>query len=253
VNGYIKLHRAILENPIWTDATHEQRSILITILLLANHKEASWTFKGEKFKAKPGQFVTSLKSLAEKSGTTMQNCRTALGKFEKFEFLTNESTNKNRLITIINWDFYQGNVSEPNKQPNKQLTSNQQATNKQLTTNNNDKNNKNDNNIKDIVDFLNEKCGTNYRATTGKTVTLINARMKEGFTLDDFKKVINNKSAEWLGTDMANYLRPETLFGNKLESYLNQSQHNNKKTTSYKKVEQSINPIISQALKEFGE
>lgn len=73
-----------------------------------------------------------------------------------------------------------------------------------------------------IIDGLNQKAGTNYRATGKKTQRLIHARFAEGFTASDFKKVIDNKVAEWKGTDMAKYLRPETLFGTKFESYLNQ-------------------------------
>ena len=83
----------------------------------------------------------------------------------------------------------------------------------------------------EIVDYLNSKIGTHYRATTRKTQSLIKARMNEGFTVDDFKKVIDNKSAEW-GKDskMSKYLRPETLFGTKFESYLNQTAIKAKKS-----------------------
>lgn len=83
----------------------------------------------------------------------------------------------------------------------------------------------------EIVDYLNSKIGTHYRATTRKTQSLIKARMNEGFTVDDFKKVIDNKSAEW-GKDskMSKYLRPETLFGTKFESYLNQTAVKAKKS-----------------------
>jgi uncharacterized phage protein (TIGR02220 family) len=77
--------------------------------------------------------------------------------------------------------------------------------------------------IAEIVDYLNSKANKNYRASTRKTKSLINARMNEGFTVDDFKKVIDNKTAEWLDTKMEQYLRPETLFGTKFESYLNQN------------------------------
>ncbi|KLU74228.1 conserved phage C-terminal domain-containing protein [Clostridium botulinum] len=73
-----------------------------------------------------------------------------------------------------------------------------------------------------IVEYLNKKANTNYRATTKKTKDLINARLTEGFEEKDFYTVIDKKTTEWLGTDMEKYLRPETLFGNKFESYLNQ-------------------------------
>jgi uncharacterized phage protein (TIGR02220 family) len=77
----------------------------------------------------------------------------------------------------------------------------------------------------DIIDYLNAKANTNYRHTTKKTQQLIRARWNEGFRLDDFKTVIDKKVAEWLNDPkMCKYLRPETLFGTKFESYLNQKE-----------------------------
>lgn len=76
---------------------------------------------------------------------------------------------------------------------------------------------------KDIVDYLNLKTSSSYRAASKKTKELIQARWKEKFTVDDFKKVIDIKTAEWLHDPKMNkFLRPETLFGTKFESYLNQ-------------------------------
>ena len=72
-----------------------------------------------------------------------------------------------------------------------------------------------------IVEYLNQKAGTNYKASTKKTKTCIHARFEEGFKEDDFITVIDKKCNEWLGTDFEQYLRPETLFGTKFESYLN--------------------------------
>lgn len=74
----------------------------------------------------------------------------------------------------------------------------------------------------EIVNYLNQKIGANYKSTSAKTRTPIHARFNEGYTLDDFKVVIDKKFNEWYGTDMAKYLRPETLFGTKFEGYLNQ-------------------------------
>lgn len=75
-----------------------------------------------------------------------------------------------------------------------------------------------------IVSYLNEKAGTKYKPSTAKTRTVIHARLAEGFTVDDFKTVIDKKCAEWMGSDMEKYLRPETLFGTKFEGYLNAKQ-----------------------------
>ena len=78
--------------------------------------------------------------------------------------------------------------------------------------------------VKEVIDYLNQKAGTKYRATTAATKRLVGARLKEGFTVDDCKKVIDNKVADWLGDEkMKNYLRPNTLFqASKFESYLNE-------------------------------
>lgn len=84
---------------------------------------------------------------------------------------------------------------------------------------------------KEICDYLNTRTGSNYRSTTNKTKDLIKARFNEGFTLDDFKTVIDKKCVEWMNTDMQKYLRPETLFGTKFESYLNQQMKERKLTT----------------------
>lgn len=73
-----------------------------------------------------------------------------------------------------------------------------------------------------IVDYLNERAGTKYRSSSDKTKKVINARLAEDFTLEDFKKVIDIKCDEWKGTEFEKFLRPETLFGTKFENYLNQ-------------------------------
>jgi uncharacterized phage protein (TIGR02220 family) len=73
-----------------------------------------------------------------------------------------------------------------------------------------------------ILTHLNAVCSSSYRPSK-KTIGLIKARLKEGFTFDEFKRVIDFKNSQWQGSEMANYLRPETLFGNKFEGYLQAS------------------------------
>ncbi|CAM4160487.1 conserved phage C-terminal domain-containing protein [Lederbergia lenta] len=75
----------------------------------------------------------------------------------------------------------------------------------------------------EVIEYLNSKTNAAYKPSTKKTQNLIKARWKEGFTLPDFKKVIDIKTAEWQHDAYWNkYLRPETLFGTKFESYVNQ-------------------------------
>ena len=76
--------------------------------------------------------------------------------------------------------------------------------------------------VKAVVEYLNQRTGSSYRPGTRSTADKIKARLNEGFTLDDFKVVIDKKAAEWTGTDYEKFLRPETLFGSKFEGYLNQ-------------------------------
>jgi hypothetical protein len=138
MEGYIKLYRELIDKPIWLKSTAEQKAVLITLLLLANHEIGEWEWKGEKFKVFPGQFVTSLDSIKDKTGRgiSIQNVRSSLNRFEKLHFLTNKATKSGRVITIINWDSYQPKIKNPTKIP----TKTQQRPNKDPTPNNNDNN-----------------------------------------------------------------------------------------------------------------
>lgn len=77
--------------------------------------------------------------------------------------------------------------------------------------------------IKEIIDYLNEKAGTKFRYNSKETVRHINARIKEGYTLEDFKHVIDVKVYKWKkDPEMSAYIRPQTLFGTKMENYVNE-------------------------------
>lgn len=103
--------------------------------------------------------------------------------------------------------------------------------------------------VKTIVGYLNEKTKSTYRTTTRETKRLIKARLNEGFTVDDFKTVIDKKTAVWFNdTKMKNYLRPTTLFGPKFEEYLNEKvkgvpDQQNKNDPYYT---EKINPMTGQ-------
>ena len=72
-----------------------------------------------------------------------------------------------------------------------------------------------------IIGYLNEKANTAYKSTSKTTQSHINARLNEGFTVEDFKMVIDKQCEKWKGTEWEQYLRPATLFGAKFENYLN--------------------------------
>lgn len=75
----------------------------------------------------------------------------------------------------------------------------------------------------EIIEFLNQCSGKGYRLDTVSTRNLITSRLEEGYTVDDFKTVIEVKCRKWLGTPQETFLRPETLFSNKFESYRNET------------------------------
>ncbi len=83
-----------------------------------------------------------------------------------------------------------------------------------------------------VVEYLNSRAGTTYESKGKTTKKLIIQRIKDGYGIDDFITVIDNKCAEWLGTDNEKFLRPLTLFSTKFENYLNQKQNINERKQS---------------------
>jgi len=84
----------------------------------------------------------------------------------------------------------------------------------------------NNNNIflicQEVISYLNLKAKKNFKVDTASHQKFIKARLKEGYVLEDFKKVVDIMVAKWKGTDYEQYLQPQTLFGNKMDNYLNQ-------------------------------
>lgn len=74
---------------------------------------------------------------------------------------------------------------------------------------------------KEVISYLNLKAKKNFKFDTASHHKFIKARLKEGYTLEDFKKVVDIMSAKWIGTEYEQYLQPQTLFGNKMDNYLN--------------------------------
>lgn len=115
-----------------------------------------------------------------------------------------------------------------NKELNKELNNKEHT--KEIVEQSSQSDKSDDIPYKEIVDYLNEKADRQFRHTTNKTKRLIKARVNEGFELEDFKKVIDVKVAEWKdNVKMNKYLKPDTLFSPKFEGYLNQPSVNKQK------------------------
>jgi uncharacterized phage protein (TIGR02220 family) len=93
---------------------------------------------------------------------------------------------------------------------------------------------KRDSDAAEVIRYLNDRAGTSYKETAQGHVRLIRGRLSEGYTVDDFKRVIDNKSDEWCGTDMETYLRPSTLFApSHFDEYLNNRTKNGARHGEY--------------------
>lgn len=77
----------------------------------------------------------------------------------------------------------------------------------------------------EIIEYLNIKTGSKFKATTKPYVQAIRSRLKEGYTVNDFKTVIDKKCREWKGTKLEKYLTPKTLFApSHFDTYLNSNE-----------------------------
>ena len=100
---------------------------------------------------------------------------------------------------------------------------------------------------KDVIDYLNEITGQSYRYAKAHK-TIIEARIKEKYTLEDFKRVIDVKSGQWLNTTQAKYLRPSTLFqASKMDGYLQESKVKSKQSAGDNNF--NFNPTDSPVFK----
>lgn len=124
LNGFVKIDRGILDWEWYAEPC--TKVLFIHCILKANWKDGSW--QGQPYKR--GQFITSLSNLANETGYSVQNIKTALKHLISTGELTSKATNKYRIITVCNYDKYQVD----NRQDNKALTINQQTANNQLTT-----------------------------------------------------------------------------------------------------------------------
>ena len=157
MDGWIKLHRQLVEWEWYKD--EKVKSVFIHLLIKANHQDNRW----QGIVVKKGQVITGRKVLAEELGLSERSIRTSLNKLKSTNEIAIKTTNKFSLITIVNYDFYQGeNNKTTNKTANK-VTNDRPSNDQQTTTNKNDNNDKNEKNIiikptlEEIDNYIKEK------------------------------------------------------------------------------------------------
>lgn len=136
-------------------------------------------------------------------------------------------TKPNRLY-ILGPKIVQQTILEPEKLPSRTVenttldTQEVQTIKTDIIKTDIDNNNNKLSICKEVISYLNLKAKKNFKVDTASHQKFIKARLKEGYVLEDFKKVVDIMVAKWEGTEYEQYLQPQTLFGNKMDNYLNQ-------------------------------
>lgn len=177
---------------------------------------------------------TGLKELEEKHYIIRTRKRDEKGRLKEYEYIVYERPHHIGLSNVGKTNIGLSNVGKPD-------TTNNNTTNNKST--NNDDNNilpdskESDNTASKVIEYLNAKANKRFRETPGN-LKFINGRIKDGFELDDFKKVIDSKVSQWLDDSKMNeYLRPKTLFNTEnFESYLNSAEN---------QVQDEYNPYLN--------
>ena len=139
IDGWIKLHRKMLDNPVvWKDSDH--LAVWIYLLLNATHKDMDVLFKNKRITLKSGQLITGRKSIAKKLDISESKVHRVLKMLEIEQQIEQQTSNKNRLIAIVGWNEYQSCEQQIEQQVNNNRTTSEQ----QVNTNKNVKNDKND-------------------------------------------------------------------------------------------------------------
>jgi len=215
-------------------------------------KRLSWKAKGllSYMLSLPDDWEFYLDELERHSTDGMSSLRSGFKELQDNGYVTRKRERKpdgkfrwttivHEVATCENPHVEKPHMEKPHME-NRKLLNNNELSNNKL-------NNNESNYIVEIVNYLNDVAGKNYRHTTRKTQQLIKARMNEGFTVDDFKKVIDKKSKDWKHDKKMNrYLRPETLFGTKFEGYLNENVVPENKTK-----DEQIKHVDSDAFMEY--
>jgi uncharacterized phage protein (TIGR02220 family) len=179
----------------------------------------------------PGQFIFGRETAAKELRMKLGSVYDRMQKLKNMQNINIEPNNKYSIITICNWYTYQAEENDSQQQS-------QQLSNSYPTAIQHKQEGKEGKEeeiyvapparqqipYSEIVSFLNSKAGTSFLPNTAATKRHIKARWAEGFRIEDFKAVIEKKCDEWkTDSEMCQYLRPQTLFGTKFESYLQNS------------------------------
>ena len=233
-DGWIKLSRSMSEHWLWKYTPFSFGQAWIDLLMLANYEDKKTVYKGKIITCKRGDVNLSFSYLATRWKWSRKKVAGFIDILKSDGMVTTNVTTHRTTITIVNYDNFQclGTTKGTTKDATKVTTSAQQGLQQAHITKEIKKDKKEKNIYIVVLDYLNEKAKKHFKVND-KNKALIDARINDGATLEDFKRVIDIKVAKWLNNpDMNGYLRPITLFSNKFESYLNEQMPEENKTAT---------------------
>lgn len=185
--------------------------------------------------SKPAGWNYNPKDIANNSKDGLESVYSGLKELIEAKYISRRKNKNGTVDYFVFEDKEENNIIDYQEKPNQEKP-NQDFVDVLIIkdSNNTEYNKKELNNkenikeIEEIVNHLNLKAGTKYKSSSKNTIKHIKARINDGYTLEDFKSVIDKKCSEWLNSDMEKYLCPDTLFGSKFEKYLNQKINNSK-------------------------
>ena len=141
MQGWVVLHRKLLDNPISNKADY--LSVWIHLLLMANHKETNFIWNNKKQTLKTGQLLTGRKKLSKKTGVAQSQIYKILNYLELEQQIKQQKTTKYTIITIVNWHKYQDKEQQKEQQRDNRVTTTRQQSNTYNNVNN-------DNNVEQV-------------------------------------------------------------------------------------------------------
>ena len=214
-NGWIKLHRKIMENDYWLSEPFTRAQAWIDLLLLANHTTGHIMKRGILIEIQRGQVGYSEETLSARWKWSRGKVIRFLSQLKSRSQITRNPVQQNRnlssLITIINYDSYQSNDTTIGTTDRQQTVQEQKGKE--------GKENIYRQNALNVLVYLNKKTGKRYRISKH-----IEARLRDGATVEDCKSVIDTKIIDPYFIDNPKYLNPETLFRpSNFDKYVNET------------------------------
>lgn len=145
--GWITIHRKILDNFLWEDKPFSRGQAWIDLLLIANHEDKTTLFNGKTIEVKRGQKITSLRQLGDRWGWSISKVKYFFQQLKFEKMLDYKSDTKKTVYTIVNYSDYQEYKEDKNNTKITLKENKNKTERKQKITNNNDNNDNNDNNI----------------------------------------------------------------------------------------------------------